>query len=376
MNQILRESEIPYEASQADMEAFSSKVGWKPERQLEDTIPLIIEYERSQLAVPETRPPGNILITSAGRKVPLLIRVKEAAAKFSPNIKVFSGDLSANSIAHHLSDGILEMQKLDENSLEYIIENCRALGISHIIPTRDGELEFFASNRKALMYQGIKTMISDHAAVEICLDKLRFAEFCVQSELPCIPTFEFLPADATGKWVVKERFGAGSLSMGLNLELDAARAHASALSRPVYQPFLSGMQEFSADMYVDSKGSFKGSVIRTRDLVVNGESQISTTTTNHALDEVCHQLARKLPFYGHIIVQAFADEMGNVKLIEVNPRFGGASTLAVEAGLDSFFWFLIEASGGELDGHQFLSRAGKSLRLVRYPADHFQTLNP
>ena len=38
---------------------------------------------------------------------------------------------------------------------------------------------------------------------------------------------------------------------------------------------------------------------------------------------------------GHSVVQAFWSEQNGPRLIEVNPRFGGASTLSIRAGLDS-----------------------------------------
>jgi carbamoyl-phosphate synthase large subunit len=55
-------------------------------------------------------------------------------------------------------------------------------------------------------------------------------------------------------------------------------------------------------------------------------------------------------------------------LVECNPRFGGASSLSVEAGLDSFRWFLLEAGGHSLELTPF-RRASRDLRLVRFAAD-------
>jgi carbamoyl-phosphate synthase large subunit len=206
------------------------------------------------------------------------------------------------------------------------------------------------------------------------LYKLRFASFGLEAGLPVIPAHKTLPANAGGPWVVKERYGAGSLSMGVNFTAAEALSHSAKLTDPIFQPFMGGMQEFSADIYVDRRGCMKGCVVRTRDVVVNGESQVTTTTANPALVVVCQKLVAALPFYGHIIVQAFVDALGGVHLIEVNPRFGGASCLAIEAGLDSFYWFLLESQGADLRDTPFLHDPARRLRLMRYPSDLIEVL--
>jgi carbamoyl-phosphate synthase large subunit len=368
------ESDIPFEASQANMDAFQAATGWKPERHLEDTIPLIIEHERQHLNEEVSRVPGHVMITSAAKKIPLLRRVKQAAAKLHPNIRVLAADASASALAQYFSDGFWTMPYLRDLDAASLTATCRERGVTHLIPTRDGELAFFAGHREALKQAGISIMVSAPKAVDVCLDKLRFSSFGLEAGLPVIPAHESLPSDAKGTWVVKERYGAGSLSMGLNLSADEARGHAAKLTAPIFQPFVSGMQEYSADIYVDRSGQMKGRVIRTRDVVVNGESQVTTTTANPALAEVCQKLVAALPFYGHIIVQAFVDAQGAVHLIEVNPRFGGASSLAIQAGLDSFYWFLLESQGADLRHCPCLHDPALRMRQVRHAHDLIEVL--
>jgi len=363
------ESDIPFEGSQANMDAFHAATGWKPERHLEDCIPLIIEHERQHLTQEVSKVPGHVMVTSASKKIPLLRRVKQAAAKLHPEIRVLAADASASALAQHFTDGFWMMPSMRDLDVASLTANCRERGVTQIIPTRDGELAFFAGHREVLKQAGISVMVSAPEAVDVCLDKLRFASFGFEAGLPVIPAHETLPANAGGAWVVKERYGAGSLSMGLNLAADEALAHAAKLTDPVFQPFVGGVQEFSADVYVDCNGRMKGCVVRTRDVVVDGESQVTTTTVNPALVEVCRKLVAALPFYGHIVVQAFVDPLGGVHLIEVNPRFGGASSLAIEAGLDSFYWFLLESQGADLRDTPCLHDPARSLRQVRYAHD-------
>lgn len=366
--------EIPFEASQANMDTFSAATGWRPEIQLEDAIPLIIEHERQRLNEGPIRPPGHVMVTSASKKIPLLQRVKQAAAKLHPEVRVLAADASSAALARHFSDDFWIMPYLKDLTAKDLISACNERGVTHLIPTRDGELAFFAGLRDSLLQSGISTMVSLPETVDTCLDKLRFAMFGLRAGLPVIPTFASLPASSEGRWVVKEQFGAGSISIGLNLSTAEALAHAALLANPIFQPFLSGMQEFSADIYVDRHGAMKGCVVRTRDVVVNGESQVTTTAVNQALQTACNRLVAALPFYGHVTVQAFADDEGRVHLIEVNPRFGGASSLAVEAGLDSFFWFLLESQGVDLQEFPCIHNFSRKMRMVRHAQDFFEVL--
>ena len=367
-------SDIHFEGSQADMDAFQDATGWKPERHLEDCIPLIIEHERQHLGKEVSQAFGHVMVTSASKKIPLLLRVKQAAAKLRPDKRVLAADVSASALAQHFSDGFWIMPQLRDVDGTKLMEACRERSVTQIIPTRDGELAFFAGHRETLGKAGISVMVSDPQTVDICLDKLRFASFGMEAGLPVIPAHKNLPDSAGGAWVVKERYGAGSFSMGLNLTAAGALAHAAKLTHPIFQPFMGGMQEFSADIYVDRSGRMKGCVVRTRDIVVNGESQVTTTTSNPALVDVCQKLVAVLPFYGHIIVQAFVDVLGSVHLIEVNPRFGGASCLAIEAGLDSFYWFLLESEGADLRDTPCLHDPARRLRQVRHCQDLIEVL--
>jgi carbamoyl-phosphate synthase large subunit len=359
-----RESDIRYEASQADMDAFRAATGWVPERNLEECIPLVIEHERAAIrdaaVVPAAR---HVLIGSVAGKVPLIAAVRQAAAKLRPGILVEGGDAAASPIGAHFVDRFWRMPPLNELTVAALIAHCREAGIGVIVPTRDGELAWYAAAASELAAAGVHVMVSGGEAVEACVDKLRFAD------LPgTIPTHRELPVAATGRWVVKERFGAGSRSLGLNLGPEEARAHAARLSEPVFQPYVAG-REVSVDAYVDRRRRVKGVVVRTRDTVVNGESQVTTTLEAPQCEAACRRVIALLPFYGHLVFQAIVDDAGGVHLIECNARFGGASTLSVAAGLDTFYWLLLEAEGADLAEYPFTYDARTPLRQVRHAAD-------
>jgi len=369
-------SDILFEASQADMTLWSSQIDWLPPTTLETAIPEIIAYERARAAAgAAAKAPGHVLISSVAGKVPLVRAVQEAARRVHPDIQVIGGDMNPHCLGRHFTDGFWQMPATSDEHLPDIIAQCQAQGIAHVIPTRDGELAFWSRHRAALAQAGIAVLVSEPEAVHRCLDKLEFSAFGLSHGLPVIPTTLNLDApslteahaSAAAGYVVKERHGAGSLSLGLNLPEAAALEHAKGLAEPIFQSFVHG-QEISVDAYIDRSGKVKGLVARTRDVIVRGESQVTTTLINPALEAQLIPIVEKLGLYGPLVLQALLTDDGSLHLIECNCRFGGASTLGIAAGVDSFFWFLQEAAGADLSQFPF-QPATVPLRQVRAAAD-------
>ncbi len=375
-------SDIPFEASQADMTRWKSQIDWLPPTSLEMAIPEIIAYEESRAATsPAAKAPGHILVSSAAAKVPLVQAVRTAAQRLHPDIKVVAGDLNPSCLARHFADAFWLMPPTSDEHLADIISYCQEHGIGHVIPTRDGELAFWSRHRATLADAGIAVLVSAPEAVQRCLDKLEFAAFGQENGLPVILTtlsldgqyvFDRRDGTATNSFVVKERHGAGSLSLGLNLPKAAALAHAQHLAEPIFQPFIKG-QEISVDAYVSRNGQVQGLVPRTRDVVVRGESQVTTTLPDASLIARLVPIVEKLGLYGPLVLQALLTDDGTLQIIECNCRFGGASTLGIAAGVDSFFWFLQEATGADLQQFPFRPAAGP-LRQVRTAADTISAL--
>jgi len=102
--------------------------------------------------------------------------------------------------------------------------------------------------------------------------------------------------------------------------------------------------------------------------VVNGESQITATYRCRAIERLCAEVAISLSLRGHVMFQLLVDQQKEVHFIECNCRFGGASTLSVAAGLDSFYWFILETIGVDLDEIPVVLESSQ-LRQIRYATD-------
>jgi len=357
-------SDIKIEASEADISKLKSIINWLPERYLEDTIPEIIEFEKI------TKKPlaqiKNVLITSISKKVPLIKAVKRGMSKIAPTIKVYGGDVDDNCIGKYFVSSFWKMPKLNNLSLKDLLEFCQENDISLIIPTRDGELEYFALLKEDLKSGGVDVMVSELKNITNSLDKLAFAGLDGIKAIPASKNIDNITADT---FVVKEQYGAGAKSIGINLNKSEALIHAKELEHPIFQPFVKGY-EISVDAYITREVKIKGLIMRKRDLVVSGESQISSTFFDENLEVIFKDILASLHLYGHVILQAIIDEDNEVHVIECNARFGGASTLSLQAGLDSFYWAYLESQGISLEHYPFV-KTEKQIIQIRHPQDYY-----
>jgi carbamoyl-phosphate synthase large subunit len=314
------------------------------------------------------QPVPAVLVSSVSKKVPLIASLREAAARIGRLLAIVGADSDEMCIARHFTDSFWKMPRLDELTVSQLVEACKERGVIAIIPTRDGELAYYARHRTELEAAGIAVMVSGEEAIKRCTDKLLFYRSLVSRGFPVVPTAvqaEEVPVD---RLVVKERYGAGARKITLNVTREQAVAHAATLEQPIFQPFIPGW-EVSADLYVTKSGNCKGVVLRRREKVENGESQVTSTFRDERLEHLSAKLARELRLYGHAVVQWIIDDAGQPHLLECNARVGGASRLSWAVGLRSLDWFLAEAMGQDADAMPY-HRLNREMRMVRYPEDY------
>jgi len=363
------ESDIPFEASQADMSRYQKLVGWSPIYDLPQAIEEIVDFERDQAknVTAETNRSLKILVSSAAGKVPLVRAMQKAVKQIDPNGRVVAGDMNQQSLTALVADGFWLMPPTHDDKLEDLIGGLRAQQINIVLPTRDGELLFWSRHAERLKAEGVHVIVSEHQPLLRCLDKLDFSAFGKANNLPFIPSSDRIEDITCDRLVVKERYGAGSRAIGINLDRTQAVAHSTMLEQPIFQPYIEGI-EFSVDAWVSKEHRVKGLILRRRDKVVNGESQITTTFTNRLIEEQVRNVIESLELCGPIVLQVLLDANGGLHVIECNARFGGASTIGIAAGLNSFYWSILETQGVSADDCSFSRMIGE-IRQIRVPSD-------
>jgi carbamoyl-phosphate synthase large subunit len=361
-------SDNPLENSQAVITRLEEWTGWKPSHTIENAFPKLIAYEKNNISTPfQKKENKRVLISSVAGKAPLVEAVRKAGGKLGLFEEIHGCDANENCLGKYLVDTFWHCPPLAKLSAEDVMSYCEENKIAALIPTRDGELDFFARHAPQWQKKGLHTMVSSPETIRQCLDKKNFSDFLSSHRFPAIQSAAQLDLLDAPLFVVKERTGAGGRNIGLRLSREEAEKQARQLSEPLFQPYIEG-REWSVDLYRTREGRVKGSVARLREMVQGGESQVTATLAFPELEQLCSEMAGLLNVYGHAIFQVIEDSDGRFHVIECNPRFGGASTASLAVGLDSFFWFFLESMEISLQGYPFY-RSPTEVRQVRFMTD-------
>ncbi|MGF1484232.1 MAG: NAD-dependent epimerase/dehydratase family protein [Opitutales bacterium] len=369
-----------FEASQVDMaKTFSLLPDFTP-RPIEAGLAATIAAERSQLqadtrailSTPNPQRDCRVLLTSAGAKKPMAEALERALRRLGLVPKIVAGDTDPHCRLGYQSWAIAQLPEDNAMTPETFLSVCERHKITHVVPSRDGELSFLAELAESKP-PGIHFFVAGSQAVARIRDKLEFACQGSAAGYPVIPASEYIDKLDTKHFVVKERHGAGSRNIGINLTRTEALQRAESLADPLFQPFVAG-REFSADSYVTPAGQFVGTVLRWRDDIVDGESHVTTSFRDAAIEALVQGLLATLGVTHHSVTQGIVDAEGQVHFIEVNARWGGASTLSESLGLRSFTWWLAETLGESAAPPVFEQEAAEA-RLVRFPSHHVYWLD-
>ena len=287
-----------------------------------------------------------LLFSSLSSKVALFRSVQEQAKSFNSKSKVIGADSNPSCEGRVEIDHFRQTPMTEDWNGDELLIFCRKYKISHIIPTRDGELIFWAKNKEVLKRNGINVMVSSEKALFRCQDKKEFSKsWPRECPLQPIPTFTN-PEEIEGqKIVVKERRGTGSKKIGIKLELADSKAWATSLREPIFQPYLDG-PELSAETWINRDGKCHGMLLRWRKVVISGESHETEVFQDHIVEEKIKSSLELIEgLYGHCLIQLILPPDQEPAIIEINPRLGGATPLALHAGIKSISWFLLESQG-------------------------------
>jgi carbamoyl-phosphate synthase large subunit len=293
----------------------------------------------------------NVLISSAGRRVGLLECMREAL-KGTGRIGII--DCSWSAPAAHLVDAVWIVSPC--NSPQFVGEVsdlCVREHISVLIPTIDPELPIYASARDQFKTAGTIVCISNADTIRIGSDKLTTYEWLSRHGFPTVRTAS--PAEvlrARSAWtlpmIAKPRNGSASIGVRHIASWQELELLESGNHDCIVQEKAAG-HEFTINVYVSREGECVCAVPHRRIEVRAGEVSKGITIKDPRLMSLGRRIAESLPgAYGPMNIQCFMDDPGNVKVIEINPRFGGGYPLAHRAGASFAAWIIDELNGRKL----------------------------
>ena len=267
---------------------------------------------------------------------------------------IVTTDYQKNSPAAFAADvSELVPRITDANYINILLEICQKHQIKLLISLIDPELYLLSLHRQKFESKGVTLLVCSPETNEICYDKRHTFKFFKQTG---VPTPELLDGDtiladpnACYPFLIKP--ANGSCSVGVNQvrnakELEFFREY---IANAIIQEFLIG-EEYTLDILVDFQGKVRSVVPRLRIETRAGEISKGITVKNAALIEAGKKVAESLPgAIGCITVQCFLLASGEIKFIEINPRFGGGFPLAFQAGANFPLWIIEMVLGKNLE---------------------------
>lgn len=280
---------------------------------------------------------GNILITSAGKRVSLTRLFQSTLRRLTPGAKVYTTDANpAMAPAALVSDGCDAVPRVTSPGyIDALLAVCRKREIGIIVPTIDTELLLLAQNRELLRREGVEAMVGSEAFVAACRDKRNTGELFrshgirvpapIDRGKPTFPLFA-KPYD-------------GSLSRDLHIVTCPEELTPEIAANPklLFMEYIdkSEYKEFTVDMYYGRDHQAKWIVPRERVEIRAGEINKGFTRKNMLVGYLRQRLGSLDGAEGCICLQLFLREAdGDVVGIEINPRFGGGYPLTHHAGAD------------------------------------------
>lgn len=310
---------------------------------------------------------ANVLITSASRKVNLIKTFKKF---INENGILVATDINYLSAALYFADAFEIVPKTEDiNYFHKIIEICKDYNINLIIPTRDEELPFFSSNKKKLKNFGILTMVADEETIKICQNKELFHDFCHLNNISTPKRYNIEDKKIDFPVFIKPIHGKASRNTFKANSLQELIKIQSSINQGIVIEEYINCPEFTIDYFADFDGKAISIIPRKRLKIVSGESYITRTVKDEDIIQESLKLANKLKLIGHNTIQCFKCKNGDIKFIEVNPRYGGAAHLSFKAGAPTPL-FLIQL----LRGEKLKSRIGEfktDLVMLRFTEDIF-----
>jgi len=277
---------------------------------------------------------GNLLISSAGRRVELVKAFQNSLRSFGVNAKVYATDMHPElSSACNVADGCFAVPAAnDQQYIGSLIDICKKNNVSLVVPTIDTELELLSLNSDFFRAEGIDVLVSDQDFIRSCRDKRITGELFLSLDIPYPKVYD---KDGLHFPCFCKPYD-GSRSIGAKPIMD----HSDLLDNDLNNPKNMFMElipktycEYTVDAYYNKLGCLKSLVCRERLEVRSGEVSKGITRKDFVYDFLSSKLGYLEGAKGCITFQFFVNkEIKEIKGLEINPRFGGGYPLTHQSG--------------------------------------------
>lgn len=296
----------------------------------------------------------NVLFTCAGRRNYLLEYFKEA---MDGKGKIIAADMSRTAPAMAVADVARVVPDVyAEGYVDKISQICREEKVDLLISLNDLELPVLSPHRPRFEKAGIRLLISEEKAIDICFDKYKTVQFCQAQNIGTPLTYLSLDdahkALESGELhfpvVVKPRWGSASIGLEFPADLEelelayrlvTLRVGRSILSEAskedaersvLIQEMIDGT-EYGLDILNDFSGRCVQVYVKEKLAMRAGETDKSVLRNTPDLEALGYRVGNALGHIGNVDCDVFEKD-GKYYLLELNPRFGGGYPFSQMSG--------------------------------------------
>jgi carbamoyl-phosphate synthase large subunit len=271
----------------------------------------------------------NVLIPGAGG--PAGINTIKSLRLVSFKGKIISTDSNYLSAGFFLSDLYYVIPRYDN---EFFIDNLLRIikeqNIKVLMPSSGYDIYGYSDNYNLITDYGAIPIVSRRKVLEICRDKLLSYQF-LSNKFPFAFTTEYPEKIDTFPIIAKPRFGKGSnniivIENKLDLEFVMRK-----FENMIFQEYLPGT-EYTVDVLSDLTEKPIMAIPRIRIDTKAGISVKGKIVRNSMIENLCKDTAATLGIRGPSCIQLKESNNGELKIIEINPRFGGGTIFTTLAG--------------------------------------------
>jgi len=281
---------------------------------------------------------------------------RESLAARGADSQVFAIDAGSSAPAAFVAgQATIVPRSTDPGFVDAVLRVCAEQNVALLVPTIDTELAVYAASAKRFADAGVTVSISSPAVIEICGNKRCTHEWLQAHGFPTVrQTDPHSAAADAAAWplpLIAKPFN-GSASIGIRrieTQLDLAALLEGGGSYVVQE--IARGREFTVNAYVNRQGKCVCAVPHWRMEVRAGEVSKGITVKDHRLMDMAARVVEALPgAFGALNIQCFMDDAGDIRIIEINARFGGGYPLAHRAGARFTGWLLDELEGRRVAG--------------------------
>jgi carbamoyl-phosphate synthase large subunit len=298
----------------------------------------------------------NILLTSAGRRGYLVQYFKEA---INGNGKLYVGNSSPISPAFAYADeSVVTPLIYSDEYIPFLKEYCIKNNIKAIIPLFDVDLYMLALHKKEFNEIDVIIIVSSVNVVEICNDKWKTYQFCMQNNINTPKTYISLDSaekamtkgDIKFPLYIKPRWGMGSIAIFQADNIDELRILYKKTYEEIKNSYLKYEssqnyneciliqekligQEYGLDVINDLNGNYCNTIVKKKFEMHSGETYCAITEDNKKLNDMGKKISLILHHVANMDIDAFWVG-GEPYLLEMNARFGGGYPFSHVAGVN------------------------------------------